>query len=231
MIAVSEWKTDFRHARKAPGNAGKRVRSVKGEPSMKTMKTMNIKTVLTGIVTAVTLSSTTAYTLLPLTVQAASSSASTASSAASGQNSQPQGNPPDGGNGQAPSGNPPAKPDGSAPSGNAGGGTAPSGSAPGGGQSAVTSWDAATEFTADATEDDGIYDSTGTDENAVHVSNGASVTLNSPDGHEDQFGQPGRRQFQLLRRRCGSAYDRWHDLCQRRYGHDRFQRRGRHFLL
>lgn len=140
-----------------------------------------LKTALTGLVTAAALSSTTAYTLLPLTARAASSSASAASSAAAaGQNSQPQGNPPDGGNGQAPSGNPPAKPDGSAPAGNAGGGTAPSGSAPGGGQSAVTSWNAATEFTADATEDDGIYDSTGTDENAVHVSNGASVTLNNP---------------------------------------------------
>lgn len=50
---------------------------------------------------------------------------------------------------------------------------------PGGMQSGVDSYDAVTEFTADATENNGNYDSTGKDENAVHVSGGAGVTLSN----------------------------------------------------
>lgn len=50
---------------------------------------------------------------------------------------------------------------------------------PGGMQSGVDSYDAVTEFTADATENNGNYDSTGKDENAIHVSGGANVTLNN----------------------------------------------------
>lgn len=48
---------------------------------------------------------------------------------------------------------------------------------PGGMQSGVDSYDAVTDFTADATEDGASYTSTGKDENAVHVSGGADVTL------------------------------------------------------
>lgn len=50
---------------------------------------------------------------------------------------------------------------------------------PGGMQSGVDGYDAVTEFTADATENNGNYDSTGKDENAVHVSGGAGVTLSN----------------------------------------------------
>ena len=58
-----------------------------------------------------------------------------------------------------------------APSGGQGG--------PGGGSSAVTSWTAANDITEDTTLDDASYDSAGTDENAVHVSNGANVLFNN----------------------------------------------------
>ena len=42
---------------------------------------------------------------------------------------------------------------------------------------APDSYDAVTEYTADAEEDGNSYESTGTDENAIHVLNGAEVTL------------------------------------------------------
>lgn len=83
--------------------------------------------------------------------------------------------PPSSGNDSS-GGTPPEMPDGSAPSGNAPD-RAPGGD--GSGSSAVTSWDAATEFSSDTEENDGTYTSTGTDENAVHVSEG-SVVLNNP---------------------------------------------------
>lgn len=46
-----------------------------------------------------------------------------------------------------------------------------------GGASAPTSYDAVTDMTEDTTESGKTYSSTGTDENALHVSNGASVNL------------------------------------------------------
>ena len=63
------------------------------------------------------------------------------------------------------------QPSGSAPSGQPGG----QGGQPGGGgqSSAVTSWTAAKEFSSDTEESDQTYASTGTDENAVHVSGGS----------------------------------------------------------
>lgn len=69
------------------------------------------------------------------------------------------------------------QPSGSAPSGQPGG----QGGQPGGGgqSSAVTSWTVAKEFSSDTEESDQTYASTGTDENAVHVS-GGSVVLNNP---------------------------------------------------
>ena len=65
------------------------------------------------------------------------------------------------------------------------GGSAPQGEPPGGapggsgGGSAVTSWDAAEEYSADTEESDGTFSSTGTDENAIHVSSG-NVVLHNP---------------------------------------------------
>lgn len=50
---------------------------------------------------------------------------------------------------------------------------------PGGMSSGVDSYDAVTEFTADATEDGANYTSTGKDENTIHVSGGADVTLSN----------------------------------------------------
>ncbi len=48
-----------------------------------------------------------------------------------------------------------------------------------GGDSSSVSYEAVTEYTADATIDDENYDSTGTDENAIHVLDGANVTFNN----------------------------------------------------
>ncbi len=56
-----------------------------------------------------------------------------------------------------------------------GGMNAPGGT--GGMSSGVDSYDAATEYTTDATVSDADFDSTGTDENAILVSGGADVTL------------------------------------------------------
>ena len=49
-----------------------------------------------------------------------------------------------------------------------------------GGQTAVTSWTAANEITSDTASDNTEYTSSGTDENALHVYNGASAVLNDP---------------------------------------------------
>ncbi len=79
------------------------------------------------------------------------------------------------------------KPDGAAPDGNGQMGTPPdggsggpggNGGAPGGtgGSGGVTSYDAVTEYDSDQTVSGGAYSSTGTDENAIHISGGA-VTL------------------------------------------------------
>lgn len=80
----------------------------------------------------------------------------------------------DGGNGGTPPSN------GSAPQ-----GTPPSldpgsrGAPDGGGGSAITEWTAVKEYSEDTTETDGTYDSTGTDENAIHVS-GGNVVFSNP---------------------------------------------------
>ena len=88
----------------------------------------------------------------------------------------------DGQQGEKPDGEPPEMPSGEMPSGEMPSGEAPDGQ-PGGGQggpggsSGVDSYDAVTEYTEDTETDDENYTSTGTDENAVLVSNGATVTL------------------------------------------------------
>jgi hypothetical protein len=51
---------------------------------------------------------------------------------------------------------------------------------PGGSSSGVDSYDAVTEFTGDDETTDETYTSTGTDENAIHVYDGATVTLDNP---------------------------------------------------
>lgn len=84
------------------------------------------------------------------------------------------GTPPDKPDGEAPDGEmgtPPDKPDGDAPDGGGPGGA--------GGGSAVTEWSAATDYSTDTSTSGQSYDSTGTDENAVHVS-GGEVVLDDP---------------------------------------------------
>lgn len=53
------------------------------------------------------------------------------------------------------------------------------GGGPGGGSQAPDSYDAVTDMTEDTNESGKTYSSSGTDENAIHVSNGASVTLSN----------------------------------------------------
>ena len=62
------------------------------------------------------------------------------------------------------------------------GGTRPDGvpgGMPGGSSSAVSEWEAVYEVKEDSTEENGVYDSTGTNENAIHVSEG-TLTLTDP---------------------------------------------------
>ncbi|MGN1389471.1 MAG: hypothetical protein ACI4WR_07460 [Bulleidia sp.] len=84
------------------------------------------------------------------------------------------GTPPSGG--QAPEGTPPSGDPGNGGGGDPGNG---GGGQPGGGGSAVTEWTAVSEYSEDTTETDETYDSTGTDENAIHVS-GGNVVLSNP---------------------------------------------------
>lgn len=78
-------------------------------------------------------------------------------------------------NGSAPQGTPPSLDPGSGEAPDGGGGGQPGG----GGGSAVTEWTAVNEYSEDTTESDGTYDSTGTDENAIHVS-GGNVVFSNP---------------------------------------------------
>lgn len=155
------------------------------------MKTKNMRRILTGAlgVAVVTASST---MMMAGTVLAADTSTQSkpadmpsgdAPSGDAPSGDAPSGDAPSGGpdgagsgaSGEAPAGNPPT--DGAGEGGSGG----PGGSgAPGGGSSAVTEWEAATTITGDTTEDSKTYDSTGTDENAILVSNGATAILNSP---------------------------------------------------
>ena len=71
-----------------------------------------------------------------------------------------------------PEGTPPAKPDGDTSG-------KPSGSAPGGPSSAVTSYDSVKSITSDTSISGETIESTGTDENAINISNGATATIDN----------------------------------------------------
>ena len=93
---------------------------------------------------------------------------------------------PDGDNGEAPTGE---KPDGEPPQGDGQGGP---GGAPGGQSQGVDSYDAANDYTEDTTVDGEILSSTGTDENAAHISEGAKVSIkNSTITRESSDSQGG----------------------------------------
>ncbi len=92
----------------------------------------------------------------------------------SGDMTPPDGQGGPGGNGQGgPGGDGQGVPGSETMSGNGAPGGAPGGMPGGGGQTAVTEWDSVKEINSDTTEDDLSVESTGTDENAVHVTNGA----------------------------------------------------------
>ena len=105
------------------------------------------------------------------------------------QGEKPDGEPPekpDGDNGNAPSGE---KPDGEPPQGDGQGGP---GGAPGGQSQGVESYDAANDYTEDTTVDGETLSSTGTDENAAHISEGAKVSIkNSTITRESSDSQGG----------------------------------------
>ena len=91
---------------------------------------------------------------------------------------------PDGENGPVNGEQPPEKPDGESENGGPGGnmqggpgGSGSQGGAPGGGSSQPESYDAATEYSGDTTVSGKTIASTGTNENAVHVMDGAEVTF------------------------------------------------------
>lgn len=80
--------------------------------------------------------------------------------------------------GEKPDGEPPEKPDGETPDGEApGGGQGGPGGAPGGQSNGVESYEAVNDYTEDTTVENETISSTGTDENAIHVSEGASAVL------------------------------------------------------
>mgnify|MGYP000735011374 CR=1 FL=1 len=83
----------------------------------------------------------------------------------------------DGQQGEKPDGEPPEKPDGENPDGEKPDGQPGGGQGGPGGSQGVDSYDAVTEYTEDTDTEGENYTSTGTDENAVLVSNGAAVTL------------------------------------------------------
>ena len=81
--------------------------------------------------------------------------------------------------------------DGSAATVELAGGMGGPGGGMGGSSSKPESYDAATEFTADDTRDGAAYASTGTDENSIHVYNGADVTLTNADITRDSADSTG----------------------------------------
>lgn len=104
--------------------------------------------------------------------------------------------------GQKPDGEPPAKPDGdnsAPPTGEKPDGEPPQGDgqegpggAPGGQSQGVESYDAANDYTEDATVDGETLSSTGTDENVAHISDGAKVSIkNSTITRESSDSQGG----------------------------------------
>ncbi|MCR4903755.1 MAG: hypothetical protein K6A23_12915 [Butyrivibrio sp.] len=143
------------------------------------MKANHISKVLTGTLGMAVAAATMSSNITTATVFAADTS--------NQQTGKPSGEAP---SGEAPSGEMPSgeAPSGDMPSGEAPSGGAPSGGAPGeggegggmpgGSSSAVTEWDSVVSYTEDTTTDGESYDSTGTDENAVNISNAATVVLN-----------------------------------------------------
>ena len=120
-----------------------------------------------------------AISMTGTSVYAAESSAATATESASSDSTEDTSDDkgtekPDGDNGE-----PPAKPDGEAPDGQAPDGQGGPGGAPGGQSQAPESYTAVNDYTEDAAVDGETISSTGTDENAVHVSEGAKVTIDN----------------------------------------------------
>ena len=94
----------------------------------------------------------------------------------SSDSKKPEGEPPEKPDGEKPDGE---APDGQAPNGQAPDGQGGPGGAPGGQSQAPESYTAVNDYTEDATVDGETISSTGTDENAAHVSEGAKVTIDN----------------------------------------------------
>ena len=127
--------------------------------------------VMLGLVLSMSTVSVYAAGSTAVTVAADSSSDSSTDDSSGDDKNAPQGEKPDG--------EPPAKPDGDnsePPSGEKPDGEPPQGDVqggPGGQSQGVESYDAANDYTEDATVDGETLSSTGTDENVAHISDGA----------------------------------------------------------
>ena len=146
--------------------------------------------VMLGLVLSMSTVSVYAAGSTAVTVAADSSSDSSTDDSSGDDKNAPQGEKPDG--------EPPAKPDGDnsePPSGEKPDGEPPQGDVqggPGGQSQGVESYDAANDYTEDATVDGETLSSTGTDENVAHISDGAKVSIkNSTITRESSDSQGG----------------------------------------
>lgn len=146
--------------------------------------------VMLGLVLSMSTVSVYATGSTAVTVAADSSSDSSTDDSSGDDKNAPQGEKPDG--------EPPAKPDGDnsePPSGEKPDGEPPQGDVqggPGGQSQGVESYDAANDYTEDATVDGETLSSTGTDENVAHISDGAKVSIkNSTITRESSDSQGG----------------------------------------
>lgn len=146
--------------------------------------------VMLGLVLSMSTASVYAAGSTAVTVAADSSSDSSTDDSSGDDKNAPQGEKPDG--------EPPAKPDGDnsePPSGEKPDGEPPQGDGqggPGGQSQGVESYDAANDYTEDATVDGETLSSTGTDENVAHISDGAKVSIkNSTITRESSDSQGG----------------------------------------
>lgn len=150
--------------------------------------------VMLGLVLSMSTASVYAAGSTAVTVAADSSSDSSTDDSSGDDKNAPQG--------QKPDGEPPAKPDGDnsePPTGEKPDGEPPQGDgqegpggAPGGQSQGVESYDAANDYTEDATVDGETLSSTGTDENVAHISDGAKVSIkNSTITRESSDSQGG----------------------------------------
>lgn len=131
--------------------------------------------------------------------------------------------PDDNGDSKGGDSNVPEKPDDSGDSNNA--------SENNGSASGVDSYDAVTEYAEDTEVDGESYSSTGTDENAILVSNGATATLKNITVDRTSSDSTGGDNSSFYGGRGSGAYNRWNNLFEKCRYHDKRSRRCRSVCL